>query len=133
MSNGFTGISFPFRLNNKGGLKMSSTSAIDSSHIDESIHQILGTELGERVMELYFGSHLSTHVFDSHDEASYNLIRYEIKEALETFEPRIKVSDSDIRISEQPNNLGSNTLIVEIDYRVIKHNSDHKVTVEIGG
>lgn len=133
MSNGFTGISFPLRLSNRGGLKMSTTSSMDASHIEESIHQILCTEMGERVMEDYFGSTLSTHVFDVHDEASYNLLRFEIMEALGNLEPRILVREQDILIREKEDEKGINTLEITIKYRVIKHNSDHTTIVSIGG
>lgn len=134
MSNqGFTGISFPIRLNNKGGLKMSTTSPLDSSHIEESIQQILGTELGERVMELYFGSNISYHVFDAKDDSSYNLIRYEIVETLKQFEPRIEVEELDIELKDKEDKIQGNFLFITLKYTVIQYNSNHEITVEIGG
>ena len=129
----FTGISFPIRLNNKGGLKMSSTSATDSSHIEESITQILGTEIGERVMELYFGSSISSHVFDSTEEESYNLIRYEIVETLKQFEPRIEVDEENIYLQDKYYREKGNVVFVTIGYTLLQYNSYHEVSVELGG
>ena len=40
---GFTGISYPFRISNRGGVVMSTTSRHDPSHISESIQQIFNT------------------------------------------------------------------------------------------
>ena len=37
---GYTGISYPFRINNRGGCVMSTTSRNDPTHIAESIQQI---------------------------------------------------------------------------------------------
>lgn len=134
MSDGFTGLSFPFRLNSKGGLKMSTTSPVDFSHIEESIHQILGTQIGERVMELYFGSEISTHVFDPSDASSYSLIKYEIIQALNQFEPRIEVESEDIDLTDTLDELtGKNFLHITIQYKVIKYNKSGSTNVTIGG
>lgn len=132
MANGFTGLSFPFRLNAKGGLKMSTTSPTDFSHIEESIKQILRTQIGERVMELYFGSLLSTHIFDIADESSNSLIKHEIVEVLKQFEPRIEVATDNIQISED-NSEEKNSLYITIHYKVIKYNKDTISTIRIGG
>ena len=48
---GFTGISYPFRLNGVGGVAISTTTEDDATHIAESIIQILGTGYLERPME----------------------------------------------------------------------------------
>ena len=82
MNKSYTGLSFPLRLNSKGGLKMSSTTPTNFRHIDESINQILRTSVGERVIENYFGSSVSYHIFDPTDDSSYSLIKHEIVEAL---------------------------------------------------
>ena len=47
---GFTGISYPFRVTNRGGCAMSTTSKTDPTHIAESIQQIFGTSYLERPM-----------------------------------------------------------------------------------
>lgn len=134
MNDGYTGLSFPMRLNNKGGLKMSTTSPTDFSHIEESVNQILNTSIGERIVELYFGSRISTHVFDPTDESSYSLIKHEIVEALEKFEPRVEVTTTDIDLTDTLDEItGKNFLHVTIHYNVIKYNRSGTVEVKIGG
>lgn len=134
MSNGFTGLSFPFRLNAKGGLKMSTTSPMDFSHIEESITQILLTQVGERVMELYFGSSVSVHVFDPSDDSYYSLIKHEIVETLTRFEPRIEVDSEGIELKNILDEItGKNFLHITIHYKVTKYNRSNNVEVKIGG
>ena len=87
MSNkGHYGISFPFRVGVKGGIAMSGTDINSARHIEESIQQILSTRRGERVMEYHFGSSVSTSLFEPTDTTLMNLLKYEIVEALETFD-----------------------------------------------
>ena len=131
-NNGFTGVSFPFRLNAKGGIKMSTTSPTDFSHIEESINQILRTSVGERVMELYFGSVLSTHIFDISDESSNSLIKHEIVEILTQFEPRIEITPEDIDISADTSD-EKNSIYITLHYKVIKYNKDTVSIIRIGG
>lgn len=134
MNDGFTGLSFPLRLNAKGGLRMSTTSPLDFSHIEESISQILRTSIGERVMELYFGSQISTHIFDPSDESSYSLLKHEVVEALTKFEPRITLDTSDIDLTNTLDEVtGKNFLHVTIHYKVIKYNRSGSVEVNLGG
>lgn len=127
MNKGFTGISFPFRLNNKGGLKMSSTSYTDSSHIKESIIQILNTEIGERVMEVSFGSSVSANIFEPKDLSSISLIKYEIENILKELEPRIEVSD--ITLSSPTNE--DSQVDIKIDYVIIQHSTMDSVKVNL--
>ena len=131
---GFTGLSFPMRLNSKGGLKMSTTSPTDFSDIEESIQQILNTRLGERCMELYFGSRVSTHIFDPSDDSSYALIRHEIVEALKSYEPRIEVETDDIGLTSLLDEItGKEFLHVTINYKVVKYDKTGTTSVNIGG
>lgn len=133
-STGYTGLAFPMRLSNKGGLKLTTTSPTDFTHIEESIRQIVGTAIGERPMELYFGSNVSYHIFDPTDDSAYNLLRHEIVEALEKFEPRIQVESNDIKMQDSLDDLtGENLLHITITYRVISYNKTGTVDVQIGG
>ena len=134
MSDGYTGLSFPIRIGNKGGLKMSTTSPTEFTHIEESIKQILSTSLGERVMELHFGSSISSHIFDPTDDSSYSLIKHEIVEALNKYEPRIEVTNTDITLTESiDDQTGKNFLYVTVQYKVIKYNRSGSVDVNLGG
>ena len=83
MTRGYNGISFPFRIGNKGGVVMSSTSRYEIPHIHESITQILGTKFKERVMEMQFGSDLDTRIFDPNDKSLQSMIKFQIVELLD--------------------------------------------------
>ena len=76
------GISFPFRVGNKGGIVMSEVNSADTSHIEESIEQILCTNFGERCMKYEYGANLEDLIFNAQDVSLLALIKYQIKEAL---------------------------------------------------
>jgi hypothetical protein len=125
---GYKGISFPFRIGGRGGVVMSSTSRNDVSHIEESMEQILRTRVGERVMEEYFGSDLDTQIFESNSPPTHNMIRYQIKEALDRFEDRIRVDRSDIEVYGE-----GNKIYAKINYFVEKYNVSKTSEFYIGG
>lgn len=113
---------------------MSTTSTTDFSHIEESISQILRTSVGERVIESYFGSSVSYHIFDPTDESSYSLIKHEIVEALTKLEPRIEVETSGIDLTDSLDEVtGKNFLHITIHYTVVMMNKESSTTVTIGG
>lgn len=127
MPTGYTGISFPFRIGVRGGIVMSSTSIYSVPHIEESIQQILGTRLKERVMELYFGSDIDSQIFEPNDNTSHTLIKYEIVEALTKFEPRIQVEESDLILTVE-----DNKIYVKITYIVISYGLSYASKIYIG-
>lgn len=130
---GYYGISFPFRLGVKGGVVMSGTSALDSPHIEESIMQILNTTMGERVMEFNVGTNISMGLFEPNDESVNTLIKYEIVKALETYEPRIEVTQDDITL-ENVDDGHKSYVLVGINYRVIDFaNTEHSISIKLGG
>lgn len=134
MNKSYTGLSFPLRLNSKGGLKMSSTTPTNFRHIDESINQILRTSVGERVIENYFGSSVSYHIFDPTDDSSYSLIKHEIVEALTKLEPRIEVETSGIDLTNSLDEVtGKNFLHITVHYKVVMYNKVGSTNVAIGG
>ena len=106
---------------------MSSTSYTDSSHIKESIIQILSTEVGERIMEVNFGSSVSASIFEPGDLSSISLIKYEIENILKELEPRIEVTN--INLSSPTTE--HSQVEVEIEYIIIQHSTMEKVSVNI--
>lgn len=127
MQSGYTGISFPFRIGVKGGIVMSSTSLYSVPHIEESIQQILGTRLRERVMELYFGSDVDSQIFEPNDLTTHTLIKYEIVEALTKFEPRIKVEEKDLILHSE-----NEKLYVELTYEVVSYGLSYSSKIYVG-
>lgn len=122
------GLSFPLRIGVKGGLALSKADPYDITHIEESITQILHTGVNERVMEGYFGSSLSTYLFEPMEVSTQTLLKYEIKEALDLLEPRIKVEMGDINVTEDDD---TNALIVDISFLVVKFTNNGKYTTRI--
>lgn len=124
---GYKGISFPFRLNGQGGLQMSSTTIVDTAHIEESIQQILRTPKKSRIMEPEFGSQISTYLFDQNDTTTQRLIAYEIVEALTEWEPRIKVGYDDVKLTSV-----GGSIFAELTYTVVSYSLTKTMKLYIG-
>ena len=125
--NGYTGISFPFRINNRGGIAMSTTSATAPDHINESIAQIILTRLKERTMELSVGSDTSLALFSPNDPTTHALLRYNIVDALIRLEPRISVTEDDITILDY-----ENIIYIQIDYVVVEYGTTYSQIIAVG-
>lgn len=128
MRDEFRGISFPFRLGNRGGIVMSGVTESHPHHIEESIEQILLTFKGERVMEHHIGSDIDTQIFEPNDSATHNLLKFQIAEALKEQEPRIEVTRQDITLSSE-----ENYVYATIKYRLKAYNTTHQITTRVGG
>mgnify|MGYP002515499105 CR=1 FL=1 len=124
---GFTGLSFPFRLNNRGGIAMSSTSVTAPDHINESIAQIILTRLKERPMEMSVGSDCERAVFMPNDPATHAILRYNIVDALTRLEPRITVTEDSIAVAEY-----ENVIYVQINYVVNEYGTTYSQVLSVG-
>ncbi|MFM7599954.1 MAG: GPW/gp25 family protein [Pseudanabaena sp.] len=82
------GISFPLRINVQGEL----TTDGGDRNLEESIATILSTKLGERVYRPNFGCRLSDLTFAPMNPQTILLARIYVEEALNRWEPRIKVT-----------------------------------------
>lgn len=127
MKNGYTGLSFPFRLNNRGGIAMSSTSVTSPDHINESIAQIVLTRLKERVMELDVGSEVSNTLFMPNDVTTHALLKYDIVDALTRLEPRISVTEDDVVVVAY-----ENIILAQLNYVVKEYNVSYSQILSIG-
>jgi phage baseplate assembly protein W len=103
-----TGIGFPLRVDARGGLKLVS----DDEDVREAIVLILSTAPGERPMRPEFGCGIHDYVFESIDSYTLGRIDYEIRVALDRWEPRIDIVDVDFDTSEAE--LGK--LVIDITY-----------------
>ena len=124
------GLSFPFRLGNKGGIVMSEVNSADTSHIEESIEQILCTNFGERCMSYEYGANLEELIFNPQDVSLMALLKYQIKDTLQKYEPRIDVQENNITVIS---NKGS--IEVEIKYTLVNHPNMGllKTLISLGG
>ena len=81
------GLSFPLRINVQGELKTDD----GDRNLEESIATILNTKLGERVYRPNFGCRIADLVFAPMNSQTILLARVYVEEALNRWEPRIKV------------------------------------------
>jgi phage baseplate assembly protein W len=102
------GIAFPLRVDSRGGLALSRS----NDDVDEAIRLIVGTAQGERPMRPEFGCGIHDYVFESIDSYTLGRIDYEIRVALDRWEPRIDIVDVDFDTSEAE--LGK--LVIDITY-----------------
>jgi len=86
-----SGASFPFGFSSTGRVK-SVRLADGIENINQSIHLILSTRRGERVMIPEFGSRLFTLVFEPNDAVLAASLDFETTEALRRWERRIRIT-----------------------------------------
>ena len=70
----------------------------------ERIKRILLTSPGERVLNVEFGSHLKTMIFES-QEVVHNSLPFVLKQDIETWDQTVVVLDVKIEINEQKANV----------------------------
>lgn len=132
LQSGFTGISYPFRINSRGGVSMSTTSSTDPTHIAESIAQIFGTNFLERPME---GDKIYTTVspllFEPNDVALQQVLKTRMVDDLLRLETRIDCGEDDIDFIVETE-AGIETLYANITYRIIKYNTTYTSKIRIG-
>lgn len=128
---GFTGISYPFRISNRGGCVMSTTSRTDPTHIAESIRQILGTNYLERVMESGIYSSVQASLFEPNDESLQQVIKSQIADDLERLEERIELDEDDIELEVVTEEDGE-YLYATITYMVTRYQQYYSTTVKVG-
>ena len=128
MATDYTGISFPIRLNSKGGLMLSSLNENSVAHVEESMLQILLTYRMERTMETHFHSDIDSFVFTTIDETEETLLKYFIVEALK-LEPRVLVTPDNIEITET----GEDTLKVRITYTLVDFGTENVFDLDLKG
>lgn len=115
------GLAFPFEFQKRsGGTQISTATSRDHAHIHESIRQILGTKLGERFLRPDFGTRLHDLIFEPNDSILCGLIRHEVVDALDRWEPRIIVREVLIGSSDDDDHL----VLVNIRYRLISCQTD---------
>ena len=104
------GIAFPLRVDSRGGLALSRS----NDDVDEAIRLIVGTAQGERPMRPEFGCRIHDHVFNTATSATAGQIAYDVRQALERWEPRIEVRGVGVSFDA----MESGALYVDISYQV---------------
>lgn len=129
---GFTGISYPFRVSNRGGCVMSTTSKTDPTHIAESIQQIFITNYLERPME---GDEVYTTVsmllFEPNDISLQQVLKVRMVQDLERLEKRIECEEEDIEFEVVVED-DVEYLYANITYKIIRYNTYYTSAIKIG-
>jgi phage baseplate assembly protein W len=101
---------FPMRTDRTGSIVL----VTREREIEESIRLILETAPGERPMRPEFGCAIHDFVFAPADSATAGQLAYEVRIALDRWEPRIDVDDVQVRFDD----VDSGTLYVDIRYSI---------------
>jgi uncharacterized protein len=86
----------------------------DVEDINDSLHILLSTIVGERVMNMSYGCNLDAFVFESLDTSMITYIKSKIETAIVFYEARIEVT----RIEMNTQNILEGVVLIEIDYIV---------------
>ncbi|MBE1489290.1 GPW/gp25 family protein [Plantactinospora soyae] len=104
------GWAFPLRVNASGGIAL----VTREREIVEAVRLILGTAPGERPMRPEFGCGVHDYVFAPADENTAGQIAFEVRAALDRWEPRIEVTDVLVGFDE----MAAGTLYIDIRYLI---------------
>lgn len=101
---------FPVAVDKAGGITLTQY----ERDIEESIYIILSTAKGERRMRPNFGCGIHDLVFHPNNATTWTLIADSVEEALGWWEPRIEVTNVDVR----PDPTETAKLVINIEYQV---------------
>lgn len=106
---------FPIGTDATGGIAL----VAREREIEQSIRIILGTSRGERPMRPEFGCRIHDHVFGPANGATAGQVAYDVREALERWEPRIAVSNVDVGFDQ----IEAGKLYVDVGYVIVDSNN----------
>jgi len=119
------GVAFPFRINAKGRVAMSNHDDFDIAKIDEALRIIVATVVGERIIEVEFGTRAIKLIFADSNPSVDSAVVALLTRAIQHWEPRIELRDVDI-IRE------NNKIFVKVDYRVLTTEVLKITLIELG-
>ena len=114
------GLSFPLRTDARGQIAL----VTGSEDIEQSIHIILSTRQGERVMRPTFGCRANELLFEPRSASTASMLQEYVHDALRMWEPRIEVQQVNVQIDDAY----PGALLAEIEY-VIKATHDTRSIV----
>ena len=113
------GWAFPMRTDATGSVAL----VVGEREIAEAIRLVLGTAPGERAMRPEFGCRIHDFVFSAANAGTAGQIAYEVRAALERWEPRIELED--ITVSLDATDAGR--MVVDIRYVIRGTNTAHNL------
>ena len=105
-----SGWAFPVAVDQRGRIALAS----QETDIEQSIRIILLTPKGQRMMRPDFGCHIHELVFAQNDGATAGLAVHYVTEALNMWEPRIKV----LEVKASTDDTDGSRLLIDIEYEV---------------
>lgn len=117
------GMAFPPRVGPDGRMAWSEGEA----NIRESMRVILMTEPGERLRLPQFGAGLGRFLFEPNIVVTHTLIRERIKDALERWEPRIRVESVEV----EADRVDPQAAIATITYRLVATQTLERVSLSV--
>jgi phage baseplate assembly protein W len=117
------GFAFPPRVGPDGRWAWSA----GAENIRESIRVILLTEAGERVMLRDFGGGLKQFLFRPNTTSTHRLIEKQISDALERWEPRIRLESVDVQASADD----PQTAVATIRYRFVATRQEDQLRFQV--
>jgi uncharacterized protein len=105
-----SGWAFPIAVNQHGGVSLAS----HETDVEQAIMMILLTPKGQRVMRPDFGCHIHELLFARNDGATAALAAHYVTEALNMWEPRIRVLD----VQASADGPSRERLLIEISYEI---------------
>jgi len=104
------GWAFPMRVDSSGGFAL----VRRERELEESMRLILGTAPGERPMRPEFGCGIHDYVFAPADATTAGRIAYDVRAALDRWEPRVDIVD--VEVGFDPDQEA--TLFIDITYSI---------------
>lgn len=117
------GMAFPPRVGPDGRIAWSE----GEDNIRESMRVILMTEPGERLRLPPFGAGLGRFLFEPNIVVTHTLIRERIKDALERWEPRIRVESVEV----EADRVDPQAAIATITYRLVATQTLERVSLSV--
>jgi phage baseplate assembly protein W len=105
------GWAFPVAADDTGAIEL----VAGAGDVERAMYLILVTSPGERPMRPEFGCRLQDFVFAPADATTAGLIAYEVRTALERWEPRVALED--VVVSADPDDAA--TLWIDVRYRIL--------------
>jgi phage baseplate assembly protein W len=95
----------------------------DETDIAESLHILLSTDLGERLMRPEYGCNLKKFMFEQHDTSFVTGLNHTISKAILNFEARVDFIDAKIVTRNELDGV----LHIEVNYKIIITNTRHNI------
>jgi uncharacterized protein len=91
----------------------------DAADIASSMEILLGTAIGERIMEPKYGCNMRELLFEPLNNTMQNYLKSMVKQAILLYEPRIKLNDVILDMDA----VNEGRVTIHVDYTIIATNS----------